>query len=223
MPAKITAWSYSRWMTYEECPFKAKLKFIERRQEPSAPALERGTAIHKLAEEYLTGVKSRLPAELKQLKTDFAAVRKVEGIQTEMEVALTTDWKFTEWFAPDAWCRIKIDLFVPPKTGATKVVDFKTGRYRPGTYVPQLELYAIPALIKYPNHDTNPEFWFIDHGIVHAGDPPLSFTIGDLPRLRKIWERRVKPMLADTKFAPRPGAYCRWCHFAKAKGGPCKF
>ena len=30
-------------------------------------------------------------------------------------------------------------------------------------------------------------------------------------------------LLTDTLFAPRPGPYCRWCHFRKENGGPCTF
>lgn len=222
--AKITAWSYSRWRTYEECPFKAKLKFIERMSEPGSEAMDRGTAIHKVAETYLNNPKARrIPDELKTLRREFAEVRKVEGIRTEVDFALTREWVPTGWFDSDAWCRIKIDLLVPPKKGVTKVIDIKTGKFNPGTYVPQLELYAIAALVEYPEHPVNPEFWFTDHGIVHAGEPRMEFILDDLPRLKQLWEGRTKAMLADTKFAPRPGNYCRWCHFRKSKNGPCKF
>jgi CRISPR/Cas system-associated exonuclease Cas4 (RecB family) len=223
MNQKITAWSYSRWTTYEECPYRAKMKFIARHQEPSNPAAERGTAIHKLAEEYLNGERRTVPAELKTLQREFRDARKVDGIRTEAEMAYTAEWNVTGWFDRDAWCRIKIDLLVPPKTGVTRVVDLKTGRFKPGTYTPQLELYAIAALIAYPEHEVRAELWFSDHGIVHYGEPALTYSPDDLPRLKKLWEKRTKAMLSDTKFAPRPGGYCRWCSFSKAKGGSCKF
>ena len=44
-------WSYSRLTTWEQCPLKAKLKYIDGLKEPGSPAMDRGTAIHKDAEE----------------------------------------------------------------------------------------------------------------------------------------------------------------------------
>lgn len=226
--AKITAWSYSRWTMYEECPYKAHLKINLKMKEPPNTAMDRGSDIHKMAENYAKGTLTKIPAELKPLKAQFAEVRKVEGIRTEMEAAFTASWEPCDWFDKNTWVRIKIDLLIPPtkKSNVVRIVDHKTGRFKPGNYEPQLELYAIPALIQYPTADyVSPELWFTDHGIVYprAEDKSAIYRPKDLPALKKLWTSRVKPMLSDTKFAPRPGNYCRWCAFSKAKGGPCKF
>jgi hypothetical protein len=42
-------------------------------------------------------------------------------------------------------------------------------------------------------------------------------------KLADDWEDKTRPMLNDTIFAPKPGNACRWCHWKKSNGGPCKF
>ena len=52
-PPRITSWSFSRWSCYSSCPYKAKLKFIDKLKEPGSPQMDRGTVIHELAEHYV--------------------------------------------------------------------------------------------------------------------------------------------------------------------------
>jgi hypothetical protein len=90
-------------------------------------------------------------------------------------------------------------------------------------YEPQLELYAIAGMEHYPTAPrARTQLWFTDQGIVHE-ENEAGYTRAKLPALKKAWEKRIIPMMSDTKFSPRPGNYCRWCHFSKAKGGPCVF
>jgi RecB family exonuclease len=63
-PKKITSWSFTRYNTYSQCPAKAKFKFIDKLKEPDSPQMQRGTDIHKLAENYVKGEIVRLPKEL---------------------------------------------------------------------------------------------------------------------------------------------------------------
>jgi hypothetical protein len=43
----------------------------------------------------------------------------------------------------------------------------------------------------------------------------------DLPKAQKFWEGKVKAMLSDRVFAPRPNEKCKFCDFSQRKGGPC--
>jgi hypothetical protein len=223
---KITAWSYSRWSQYEECPAKAKYKFLDKLPEPGSPAMERGSAIHQLAEKVVLEKRSKIPEELVRFAAEFREVRRAKGVETELELAYTRDWEPCDWKDWDhAWVRIKIDLLVPIDKGKVlSIVDHKTGRPKPA-YAPQLELYALGALLRYPQaNSARARLWYLDHGIIS----PERHTEGvypqsAVPALKKKWEQRVIPMLSDKKFAPRPGNYCRWCTFSKAKLGPCRF
>jgi hypothetical protein len=229
---RITSWSYSRWAQYEECPLKAKLKFLDKlepKEKPDRKALDRGTDIHALADEFIRGKLTPLPKELQLFKGEFTAARKLKGVATELEVAYDNEWNKCDWKDWDrAWVRIKIDLMMPPLRGAkpfVKIVDHKTGRLKETQYDPQLELYAISGLLEYPQAQSAiTELWFLDAGEIRPKKPKEgTYARKDLPKLIKLWEQRVQPMLTDTKFAPKPGMYCPWCEYSKAKGGPCKF
>ncbi len=231
LPVKqITAWSFSRWTTHSGdngCPYKAKLKFIEKRNEPKGPAMERGTIIHKMAEDVILKPKMKIPAELKYVAKEFGRLRALKA-QPELELAVTKDWKKTDWFGPLTWLRIKIDAIAGRKKdhSVVEAVDWKTGQYKPDSkdYDLQLELYGGGVLSAYEHVDeVVTRLVFTDHPQKDAPPREKTFTRDDAPRLVKLWNDRAKPMLADTRFAPRPGWYCRYCHFRKENGGPCKY
>lgn len=230
---KLTSWSFSRWQQYEECPLKAKLKFIDKlppKTPPNREALDRGTSIHKLAEQYVLhdGKSPHLPTELKLFKQEFLQARKCKDVKVESELAFDRGWNPCDWKDWNrAWVRIKIDLSMKVKK-LLKVVDHKTGRLKEEDSSPQLELYALGGLLEYPDVDmVVTDLWFLDQGEIRPLRDDDS-TIGvyhrsDISTLKKRWEKRVVPMLNDTKFAPKPGPYCRWCEYSKVKGGPCRF
>lgn len=214
----ITAWSYSRYRDYEKCPLLAKFKHVDRLKEPPNEAMERGTLIHKLAEDFALKRIKKLPPELKQFKAKFTALQK-QKLLVEEQWAFNDKWGRVDWFARDAWCRVKMDASYQFKKEVV-VIDHKTGRYREGEYTEQLELYALAALLIYTSADTvSCRLWFLDSG----DEATYTATRADIEELKKKWVARTKPMLNDKRFAPKPGNHCRWCHFSKAKGGKCKF
>jgi len=216
---KITAWSYSRWATYRTCAYKAKLKFIDKLPEPSGPAAERGTLIHALAQSYLEGMFKKLPEELKLFKEEFKELKK-GSVECEGEWAFTRTWQPTGWFAADVFCRIKTDAYLEDRKGhAARVVDFKTGKVNE-EHITQLELYALGAFLRNPHlRAVTAELWYLDKGVVEKRE----FEQGIIPTLKDNWVNNTRAMLVDTRFAPTPSAACRWCHFRKDNGGPCKF
>lgn len=230
---KITAWSFSRWDCYQQCPRKAKYKFIDRLAEPSSPALDRGTALHLLCEQYLRGIKKTVPKDIKLIEPQLKSLKKA-GALPEAEFAFDVNWQPVSWFDKSAWLRVKADAVVPPISDAEEPVvmvdDFKSGGKVEANgevvakeeYPLQLELYSTAGLLTYPTAKrAKTSLIFIDHGkVVEMED---QFTQKDLPSLKKRWEARVKKMLNDVKFKPTPGNACRWCHFRKQNSGPCEF
>jgi len=240
---KITSWSFSRYSAYVGCAFKAKLKFIDKLPEPGNDAMARGSAIGKMAEDYVKGAIARLPKELKAFEAEFKKLKamykkgsKLLPMTVEDTWAFRADWTQTVW---NDWngcrARIKIDVGHFEDENTYVVTDWKTGKFRPeknAEYLEQLELYALGALLKYEAMDLTIKvrLGYLDQGIMYTGegDTELTYTLKDLPGLKKLWEKRTKPMLADTRFAPKPSNLCRWCHFGQsgvANGGPgrCKF
>ena len=56
---------------------------------------------------------------------------------------------------------------------------------------------------------------------------PMEYKLADMPKLKLEWNKRVKPMMLDKKFAPKPNQFCYSCHFRASNkdngGGQCKF
>lgn len=215
---QITAWSYSRWSKYTQCPAAAKYKFIDKLPEPDSPASARGTLIHKLAEDYTNKKLRKLPPELGLFKDEFAWLRDY-GAVCEEQWAFRKDWSDCGWFDRDTQLRVKIDARMELEPTELLIVDHKTGKNR-GGYEEQLGLYGLSTFKKHPQYNTvKTELWFLDSGDVVE----MEFDRKQEKALTKQWERDTKAMLTDTSFRPKPGDHCRWCAYSKSKGGPCKY
>jgi CRISPR/Cas system-associated exonuclease Cas4 (RecB family) len=236
----LTSWSFSRYSTYKQCPLKARYNFIDKINEPPNAAMERGTQIHNLAEDFVKGKISKLPPELKLFDKDFKALKTMfkkvsQSMVVEDTWAFTKDWEETAWNNWTAcYVRIKLDCAHHENDDTLIVTDWKTGKFRVEKneeYVEQLELYALAALLLHPHlKAVKPRLGYLDQGIYYprAEDAELVFTRDDIPKLQKLWNKRVKPMMNDTIFAPRPNNNCHWCWYGqskKAAGGPglCKY
>ena len=216
----FTAWSFSRLELWEECPLRAKLRHIDKVPEPPAPALVRGSAIHTLAEEYSLGKLKKLPDELKLFKLEFKNLLSLsKKLQVEQQLGLDENWQPTDWFGPKCWCRIVMDCMYDLEK-VRCVIDYKTGRVNQEKHRAQLSLYAIGAFATAPKSTTevSTQLWYLDHGQSVC----VLFKKSKLAKLKGEWERRAEPMLKDRIFNPNPGDACRWCPYAKKRGGPCK-
>lgn len=228
-PKKFTAWSNSRLGSYETCPLKCKLENLDKIQSPKSPAMERGSEIHTKAEQFLKGTPPRMPIELKLFSAQLTKL-KAKRKKDAASVVVEDQWGFTNKWEPCAWndwanCWLRVKLDCAERVGNTvTIIDFKTGKFRMDNlqdYTIQLELYAVAALAMYgaliPDIVVRPQLWYLDHGITYPRpmDPQLEYTMKDFPRLKKAWEARVKPMLNDTTFAPKPNKYCYACWFRK--------
>lgn len=216
---KITSWSYSRFSQYQKCPASAKYKFIDKLPEPPAPAMDRGIRIHKLAEDYTKGLIKKLPEELKFYKDQFEILKSSKPM-VEQQWTFRQDWSQTTWNDwNSAWVRIKVDAACVDES-TLYVIDHKTGKPK-DDYDEQLSLYAMSGMLVMPQiKEINTQIWYLDHDVA-----PIEkiYKAKELKELQKGWEKKVAPMLNDTRFAPKPGNHCRWCAFSKTKGGPCKF
>lgn len=238
-PNQITSWSFSRYSTYKTCPLKLKLSAIDKISEPTNDAMKRGAAIHKLAEDYITGSITRMPPELKLFADEFKTLRKKykRGVLTDIMVedswSFTNTWTQTVWNDwVNCWVRIKLDLAHIIEPGVLEIIDWKSGKFKQENnedYLEQLELYALAAFLMLPGINiVKPKLKYLDHGITYPEiGNPLIYERRDLPKLKKTWEKRVKAMMNDKIFAPKPNNLCRWCFYRKsnkeAGGGQCKF
>ncbi len=222
MGASLTAWSYSRFATYNQCPLKFKLTVIDKMKEPSSPAMERGNQVHKALADYITG-KAELPPEVKtpfhhQLYGEMRGISPEDKL-VEQQLGFTSGWKPTGWFAKDTWLRVVWDVGLLYEDLTGEVVDHKTGK-KYGSNDDQMELFGLSFLCQYrPATHVTTRLIYVDSGDEEIAEFPASVK----EKLQAKWEQKVVPMFSDTVFAPRPSDKCRFCTFSRSNKGLCRF
>jgi CRISPR/Cas system-associated exonuclease Cas4 (RecB family) len=230
----VTSWSFSRWMDYVTCPAKFNFKHVQKLKEPPNAAMQRGTDIHKLAEDFVNGKLRTLPTELKLMARQFKDLRAQKVKTVESQWAFKKDWTQTTWNDwTGCWLRVKMDVtYTNLQYNALVPIDHKTGKFREeknDEYMTQLHLYGTSSFYKMPEIEVvSPRLWYIDEGRIYPdpeqGEDEIEFFPKDKVIMRKAWEDKVKPMFMDRTFKPTPSdRACRFCHFRKENGGPCKF
>jgi hypothetical protein len=92
-------------------------KHLMKLPDVSSAAMQRGNAIHKLAEDFvkLPPVKGgKLPAELVNMKEELTHLRE-HGAIVEQAWGFNAQWAWTGragWFGDDVWLRAKADAVV---------------------------------------------------------------------------------------------------------------
>lgn len=244
VPVKqLKAWSFSVYNLYRQCPAKVRYAKILKLPEPQNEAMARGDAIHKQAEAFIKGtpykgkVLRAVPADLKSFAAELKRLRELYkkvaySMVVEDNWAFTRAWDETAWNDWNGcWLRLKLDCAYHEDDETLVVRDWKSGKFREEKneeYVEQCELYALAAFLLHPHiNRVKTLLCYTDLGITWGdgsqGEEPMVFTRADLEPLRKKWEKRVKPMMNDTIFAPRPNNLCRFCHYRAENGGPCQY
>lgn len=208
---QLTAWSYSRYNSYLDCPRKVFYTAIEKRKEPENKYMKKGSQVHEACEDFLMNEGPFVP-EMMAFEEEFIELRDRPDLQAEQAWCFDKDWKPTDWFDNNtAWCRVKLDFIY--RKSATKMVvgDFKTGKVR-DDHETQLGLYALATFMMYSKVKTVvAEIWYLGAEVI---DEKTFTRAKDFERLKAEWEERVEPMLADTDFEPTPSIrICGWCHF----------
>jgi hypothetical protein len=235
-PRQFKSWSNSRWNDYSQCPLRAKLKHLDKLPEPKSPQMDRGIFIAKQEEDYFLGKVSKIPPDIhKDLHPEFRRIKKVgqKRLLVEQNWGFDKNWKQVDYFDWDnCWLRVKVDVGY---TDGTKVhlYDNKTGGVDKSTgglrlsdrekYEEQLDLYRAAGIAQFPDAtEFHTKLIYTDIGITFPATAMVS-SAADALKAQKAWSKKVVPMFADKRFLPRPGFYCRWCHYRKANGGPCKY
>lgn len=215
-------WSYSSLGQYETCPQQYKLRRIVKLPEPQHPAAARGETVHARGEQFLLGTVKQVPAGYEKFAREMRGL-KAAGAAPELELAFTAEWAPTEWRAPDAWVRMKLDASVVHSDTEATVIDFKTGRTYPD-HSKQAELYAIGLLSRHESLcRVRAEMWYLDSGELGLFDFDFGAKRQKLRAARAAWAQRAAAMLKDRAWLPAPSATaCRRCAFRSNAGGPCE-
>ncbi len=204
------AWSYSRIKSYEQCPRKfwhesvAKTIPFEESEEMSY-----GKEWHKGAELYLKRG-AALPLHMRHWEPILKQFKNAPGEKViEQQIALNSGWQPVEWYAKDAWLRVKSDLTILNGDQAVQI-DYKTGK--------QNDDYTQLRLNSAVTFHLAPELKTIRHGFLWTKTKALTsetFTVADvtgfwadmLPRVARYQEAHDQQ-----NFPPRPNNLCKkWC------------
>lgn len=221
----LKTWSHSRMVTFELCPRRAKLQYIDRIPEPerhlppgkTEHANDRGTRVHEAAERFVKGGVELIP-ELHAFREEFENLRTLyqEGkVSLEGEWGHDRSWSPVAWMSSDVWIRLKLDAMVRVADDHAVVIDFKTGK-KAGNEIKHLEqgqLYAVATHARFPELEgVDVEFWYTDQNDLshHA------YTADEIRVLRDKFHSRGVRITSEVDFPPKPSTFnCKWCPYGR--------
>lgn len=228
----LTSWSYSVYTQYLKCPFSVCLDKIQRVRitEPDNPAFIKGDKVHAAADQHVSFTGKKPPKLIPELSApavqEALAKARAAKARTEQEWAFTRQWVPTGWFDKDAWLRVKTDVCsdtIKPPT--VDIIDWKTGKPWPD-HAQQRSLYGLGGLV------------LVQTGVLAGGSKDVELTakhiytdtgqsatekfgMKHLKPLQREWLARIKEMMKDTVYPTKTGSHCKYCRFARSRGGPC--
>ena len=222
----IKAGSLSRLTIFEACPYRAKLAFVDRIPMPSrllSAALNRGNRVHSAAEDYVTGSRSDLIAELHNFRPEFTELKK---LFKQKQVIAEKMWCFNEgWNSIDEseyqkiWLRVKLDLAVFLDSETVVAIDYKTGkRYRNELkHANQCQLYQLAVFLRFPQVEkVITELWYTDLNELVR----MSYTREQGLRFLQGFNERLQEMTSAEIFVSKPSNWnCRWCPYRSEPDG----
>lgn len=224
MSEKLTQWSMSRLQTYELCPYRVKLQYLDKVADMQEhKSADRGSKIHEECEKFVRG-EIEFNDHLKHFYPEFQALRieyDAGNVTCEEEWGFDSEWNEAPW--DNAWLRMKCDCVVHLSKYELLIVDYKTGQ-RYGNEVKhqqQLQLYAVAGLLRFPEiENVICELWYLDKNELARFILPRS----EMDKHLKYFTDKGDQMCAETEFAPNPTLHsCRFCPYQPNKQGNCKF
>lgn len=229
---KVNAWSFSRLSNFERCPYSVYLASIAKEPGPEKDpdketAADRGSRIHKEAEDYVQNEIEDLPHTLRKLEPEFKMLREMyhEGIlEIEQDWGFDQNWETCGFFDDNVWLRVKCDVVIHHDEKTATVIDHKTGKSfgNEVKHISQGQLYAIATFMKYPKLERiDVEFWYIDEGKTKKKSYTRSKIIAPLER----FNNRGLALTTCVSFQPKPNIHnCMWCDYGPNKGtGVCTY
>lgn len=219
---RIHALSWSRINTHSKCAKLAYYKFVEKIKDPGGFASDRGSNIHKMAEEYLmAGEEHPLPPVLSKVGSVLYELRGLENKTVERQLSWDKNWDECEWFYPGTYMRAIMDFTGELSPTRMRIVDHKTGKVYPD-HPEQLELMVLCAM-HLAEWDHIDEFvvndLYIDQGFMSSD---TMYVREQFKELHDKWDPIFEKVTSDDIFGANPGSACKWCFVSAKKGGPCE-
>ena len=214
-------WSYKKYSMYQQCPFRVKLKYLERLPEPPPDAKGdaarlRGIEMHEEMELAVKG--GDIPPYAVQF-TEIIENMRENGAKAEEDMFLNNQWQpHNGW--PGHWLQVKQDVVVHTDdyllTG-----DWKSGKRfgNEHSHYKQMQLYAVAAWRTYPDFaQYTCELYYLDKNDVWT----IDFQVPQLEKALRDFDEAVDRMFNDKIFRPRPSKdNCRFCPYGPQGTGAC--
>lgn len=211
--------SYSKLKMYEQCPKKYECKYVHGMKEDQSVWATRGINKHGQVEKNLG--KEVVP---EWMEPHMEYIGEYADAEKELRIYLNKEWKLNSTFssAPSPyWIMSVVDCLKQDGEEAT-VIDWKTGK-RYDDHQDQLELYSTVVMFARPEIvKVNAAAYYLDESPGGWGYE-MELDRDDAEEIKAEYDERINTALVEQEYAPRPGYYCRWCSYAKDKGGPCQF
>lgn len=149
--AKAWSWSFSKLKNYEECPKRHyEVDIAKSVKEKENDALLWGNEVHDGMKTALTVAPHKLPDSMASYQYWIERVLAGPGkLFVEQKYAIDKDFNKTSWFADNAWYRSIADAVrIFDQVGLA--LDWKTGKFKPDNYRPQLMMLAMTLFAHFP-------------------------------------------------------------------------
>lgn len=223
------ALSHSRLSTYESCPRKFKLQFLDKAfpDDSKNPNFVRGNRVHEQLEHYVMWRNADksfdCPPMSEEAKNAIPIIDNIfdnfTSVLPEQKLCIDKNWKKISWFDKQAYYRCILDLVAfRPNHGL--IVDYKTGKVRDyAGFGGQLHLNGAMLFAVEPTLEIlDIAYLFVDH----KQTIKVRFTREQYDEFRAHFDSKNAQVNAETEWAPKINQYCKWCpatreqcHFSK--------
>jgi len=217
-PGRITTWSYSSLSKFEQCPYAVYLSKIEGIKEPAGPAADRGSAIHKVWEDYIQGNTTKLVDAGKKPNIELADTLREAYANGEVEIeeewTVDRNWDPVPPKTPEVWGICKLDVFRRDSPTSAQIIDHKSGTSwgKAVKHGDQGMVYAVNAFMRYPDLGlVSTQFNYVDEGVLSQ---PTYWRRHEIDLFRMRLDKRAHRLTSATDFPPAPSKHnCKWCRY----------
>jgi len=221
------SYSYSKISTFNSCPYKFKLKYVDKLESPFEDSVifEKGRFIHALLEFYPTipdfefkfpEVESKKNEYISLVKSLYKSNRILNklldpsvALYREKQFYLDTNLK--EISTKESSFLNGIIDYVGRVNDTLLLVDWKTGKTQSHASLDQLKFYALWAFNNLDINQIKCSLFFLEQNDIKSE----ILTRADLPDLESLYKSKINTIETETRFEKKRSKSCEYCPFIK--------